>query len=271
MNSSILQRIHDTYEVLFVSHHAQLQALYRNYEKLVKENAPKAQLVPIFNQILSEAVVYFNSEEELLTLLMYDGLDVHTQEHKLLMATLRSFEKQFINGTLHLIEIADLIEIIKSRIESHRLEINMILNHCCVDNDNDFLGDFSVGEELNVHVSIFDVQHRNIDSLLITIHESFNSNIELSDILALLDELIDKLKVHFQHEESLMTRFSYPKLDLHKTDHCYFYAKMIEYKALVKRGALNEKLVEQIRLEINKHILTHDKQYANFFNNIGLY
>lgn len=267
--NDLLRRMHDTYDILFMSHQAQLSSLYRCIHQRLNEEAAKEDVNLILDKILDEAKLYFKSEEEFLSLLLYDSVAQHAVEHNQLLSALKAFQNQYANGSLILLKISDLVDVIQARIDSHRTEMLRVLESCMKENDQ-FLGDFSDGKELHVSVSVFDVQHRNLDFIIDQLQQKIADDKVHQDVATLLMELSEKLSLHFNQEELLMKRYKFPLLDEHKKDHDFFLQKFTDYRASYKKGNIDLKTFLQLRDEINEHILDYDKKYSDFFNELGL-
>ena len=82
--------------------------------------------------------------------------------------------------------------------------------------------------------------------------------------------LFDRLKsyaaAHFNYEEELMLANGYPELDMHKLQHRYFDAQVVELEAaLVSEGEKSAaSLLAFLRDWYFKHILEQDKSYAPY-------
>lgn len=265
------QRIHDAYVNLFTSQQGHLKALTNLLEKEIHEAVPKQELELVLYDILQQLQEHYDSEEEMMKILGYKDIESHIQEHKELMEILRDFETQYINDSL-VISLTDVLEIIKGRFESHLKKMDQIFDQYHIDHYN-FKSQLSESDELSVHVSIFDIQHRNLDFLLDLLQKAINEGEDVNYISRLIFDFIDKLKVHFAHEEKLMRRYNFPQYNEHYIDHQEFLKLAGEIKQNLEHNKLDishAEMFEIIQTRVHDHIIKQDKQYGEFFNNLGI-
>lgn len=265
------QQIHDAYINLFESQHGHLLSLIRVLEKAVNDVAPKLELELELADILQQLQEHYDSEEEMMNLLEYKDIDKHKVEHKDLMLSLRDMETQYKNNKLTL-SLLDLIEIIKTRFESHMKKLNRIFEEYHIEHYH-FNRKLTESNELSVHVSIFDIQHRNIDFLLDLLQKAIEQDEDVHYISRLIYDFIDKLKIHFVHEEKLMRRYNFPQYEEHFNDHQEFLKLAGEIKHNLEHNKLDisqAEMFEIIQTRVHDHIIKQDKQYGEFFNKLGI-
>jgi len=83
---------------------------------------------------------------------------------------------------------------------------------------------------------------------------------------AIFNRLKAYAATHFSFEEELMLSNGYPELDVHKQQHRYFDAQVLELEAaLLSEGEKSaESLLAFLRDWYLKHILEQDKRYAPY-------
>lgn len=265
------QRIHDAYANLFEAQHLHLESLSNLLEKKFKDSAPKMELELEFNEVLQQIQEHFDSEEEMMKMLEYKEIELHIQEHKLLMQYLYDLQSQYKHDTLQL-SILDMLDIISTRMERHTKKMHRILDNYHIDH-YDFKKELNESNEFSVHVSIFDIQHKNIDFLLDLLQKAIEEDEDPTYISRLVYDFIDKLKLHFVHEEKLMRRYSFPLYESHYQDHQEFLKLAGEIKNNLEHKKLDlshTEMFEIIQTRVHDHILKQDKEYGAFFNELGI-
>jgi hemerythrin len=135
------------------------------------------------------------------------------------------------------------------------------------------MGLFLWKPEYSVSVSIFDAQHKKLFALAETLQDAMRAG-KGRDVLArCLDELVAYTKSHFAEEESLMSRCGYNGLAAHKRQHTQLIEKISEFRTQFASGnsMISIEVMDLIRDWIATHILQVDHEYADFFNQQGVY
>jgi hemerythrin len=118
-------------------------------------------------------------------------------------------------------------------------------------------------------VEKLDSQHRRLFEIANEAYELLKNDLRVDkydDIVAILTELRDYTRYHFQTEEEYMMSIGYKKFLSHKAEHADFIAKIDG----VDLGKLDDNQDEYLRTTldficnwITGHILGRDKQYAS--------
>lgn len=254
---------------LFDSQHMHLEVLTALLDKKVKEESSQFEIEVIFDNIVHQLQGHFNSEDEMMKILDYKEINKHSNEHRELISLLCKYEFEFKNNTLDM-SLVDLIRLVSTRIETHIKKLDTILSNYHIEHYN-FSNNLTESNELSVHVSIFDTQHQTIYFLLNLLKSAIMEDEDLSYISRLLFDFMDKLKVHFQHEEKLMRRYNFPLYSEHYNDHQEFLKLANEIKHHIERNTLNvshSDIVEILENRVNDHIIKQDQQYSEFFNSL---
>lgn len=270
MNSTH-QRIHDTYLFLFDGQHAHAYNLMDLMERMIEEAAPKNEISLVLEGLLNQIREHFRSEEEMMALLDFKEEEGHKQEHDELLASLYEFLERYKTNALD-VDLLELLALVKSKFTLHTDGTDKILDSYHVENYN-FSGSLTEAQEMTVHVSIFDIQHKNIDFLIELLEKSLKNGEDKSYIMRLLFDLIEKLKRHFTHEEKLMRQYGFPLYDEHYQDHQEFLKLTAEIKRNFEQGHPEMSAIEMfgiIRTRVEEHIIKQDKQYGDFFNKLGI-
>jgi hemerythrin len=125
--------------------------------------------------------------------------------------------------------------------------------------------------EFSVGVVAFDMQHKRLIAMLNDLHAAMGRG-EAQNILAhLFGELVDYTKTHFQAEERLMERHSFPNLMKHRAEHNELTDRATELQKQFQAGnaTVSVALLGFLRDWLKHHILDTDKQYEHFFVSRG--
>ena len=127
-------------------------------------------------------------------------------------------------------------------------------------------------EELSVNILALDSKHKRLVQLLNDLNDAMTKgqgNAVLSNILT---ELVSYAKTHFKHEEDIMEKHGYPKLDVQKQEHREFMEKVKDVIDKHQRGTtlLSISIFEFLVSWIKNHIMKSDKAYSKFLNEKGV-
>lgn len=89
---------------------------------------------------------------------------------------------------------------------------------------------------------------------------------EIERIIALLNDLSETAKRHFEHEETLMTENSFPGLIFHKRDHDYLLRNLLHFIAALSHGTLpfSNDIGANLRSWLTYHIKKYDDVYLAY-------
>ena len=125
-------------------------------------------------------------------------------------------------------------------------------------------------DEYSVGISVFDVHHNKILTIVSDFYKSLKNN---EDGLAkLLDDVIEYSVYHFNAEEKCFKRFKYPDMDSHIDKHKEFIKKISEMKTRfdVGKEVLSLEMTTFLKDWWVNHINNVDKKYSLFLNKHGL-
>lgn len=260
----MLTRILNTYDVLFTSQHAQLLSMYRQVRSRILDNSSKDELRILFKSVTTEVHRFFSSEEDMLSLILIEGVEDHVLEHKNLLAIIENYQSRYEAGNCLFIKPIDLIEIIESRVNAHYLEAMKIIENCH-ENISKFTFHIPDRKELDVKEFVLEDQHRYINYIVSVIKRREQNGIINQEVATLLFELIERVKKHFVDEEKMMEEFGFPQLERHKNSHVSMMEMIEKYKGFFRAGDLRLEMFEEINKVVIDHIKTEDKKYQEFF------
>ncbi|MBW2966879.1 bacteriohemerythrin [Candidatus Woesearchaeota archaeon] len=118
-------------------------------------------------------------------------------------------------------------------------------------------------DSLSVGVAEIDAQHKKEVEMLDKLYENRD--------IALLKELAEHTKMHFDTEEKYFDKFGYENSEAHKAAHRAFLQRAGEVVKSVEEGnPLTDETMEFIKKWLVNHINLVDKRYTKCFNENGL-
>lgn len=266
--NTLHQNLHEAYRILFASQQAHLLALFRAINHCIDHNESPETITEYLKLVIKNATEHCCAKEELLALTLDEELGLVKAEDLFLI---RSYENK-INKTFSHTDIKNFIEEFQSSMYSCFVESDNILNYFSRYSVLS-LGNFTPGKELSVRISVFDIQHQNIHFLMDNIIKMSRNSKNRTQTLDLIDDLIEKNKLHFDCEEEYMRKYKFPLLDEHLIEHNSFKDQMLRYRDKFSNQtfeASEESLFEIIKIQIENHINDMDKKYTEFFNSLGI-
>ncbi len=127
-------------------------------------------------------------------------------------------------------------------------------------------------EEFSVQVQELDQQHRKLIDIINRLHDAMttgSSNRVMGDVLT---ELIEYTQTHFNTEEQLFRKYTYPGELAHQVEHNQFIEKVNAVKENWQKGkiGLSTDLMIFLKDWLTNHILVTDKKYSAFLNKQGV-
>lgn len=123
-------------------------------------------------------------------------------------------------------------------------------------------------DDYNTGITSIDEQHQNLCDMLNELEKSMNSDNVYQVMGKILKELVEYVKFHFQDEEKVMSRISYPELEEHKRIHKDLVDQIVKILLDMKNGKELEAVELNIFLKkwLLDHILQEDKKISNYFH-----
>lgn len=270
MNNSLTQK-HNVYLNLFAAQQANLSALYRQLEHLVRIHGDILQINATIEELITQTDEYFKAQTEMLVILGHLNINQYKTSHKNLIDEFRNYQLLFKVGKLKM-NLLDLLAKIREKVRDQMKMMERILEKYNIEHIT-YKTELNVDSDLGVHISIFDIEHKNIAFILNMIEEKISNGDSKESIIELLDDLTEKFRLHFAHEERLMTMYKFPLFNAHWEEHKLFINRLTKIrKEIVAQAEPNSSFfdIEELVLEINNHIISSDKLYSSFFNNIGI-
>jgi hemerythrin-like metal-binding protein len=120
--------------------------------------------------------------------------------------------------------------------------------------------------QYSVQIASIDGQHQNLFRLAEELHAAMNAGQGKAALARILDRLVQYTKVHFAHEERLMSLHGYPDLDAHIAEHRALTQKVIDFQAEFEggRALITLQLLHFLKDWLLKHIASSDQRYAPY-------
>jgi len=131
---------------------------------------------------------------------------------------------------------------------------------------------FNWDMKYSVGVKMFDDQHKKLFDIINNLFDAMKEGKSKEILGSILDRLLDYTLTHFKDEENVMAKHNYPALDQQKQQHKIFTDKIASLSADHKAGkmVLSIEISNFLKDWLINHIQGIDRQYSEFFNNIGV-
>ena len=120
-------------------------------------------------------------------------------------------------------------------------------------------------------ISEIDYQHYKIVNYVNELYREYIGRKNKDKLYSLLIELAEFTKNHFAHEQILMKKHKYPKMELHIKEHTNLLGNVGKFIEALnsQKSEINEELLEFLNHWLSHHILEEDMQYAPYFKERG--
>jgi hemerythrin len=115
-------------------------------------------------------------------------------------------------------------------------------------------------------IAKIDYQHETLTDLLNALNEAHRAGKPRDVLLFRLDQLIESVHAHFTDEEALMQEKGYPDFDLHKAEHDFLLAQVLNFREefAADKVGFSESMMDYLRDWLRDHILISDRRMARF-------
>lgn len=121
-------------------------------------------------------------------------------------------------------------------------------------------------EEYSVRNEVIDEEHKKLIILINALYEAIKIGKGNDYVGKILLKLIDYTKIHFAHEEELMTKYHYPLLFKQKTEHKILTQQVADLYIdfLTGKKIPSKELFTFLRNWLIDHIFNFDKELGDF-------
>lgn len=123
---------------------------------------------------------------------------------------------------------------------------------------------------MSVGVELLDNQHKQLLSLMNSLHEQMKKGQGRLSLPLVVKELASYAKVHFGSEERLMKNAQFPDFELHKVQHDLFIQKVANIERQLKENSLavTFETMNFLHKWLVEHIQNTDQQYKPFLKKL---
>jgi hemerythrin len=120
-------------------------------------------------------------------------------------------------------------------------------------------------------IPTIDHQHETLTDLLNALNEAQRAGKSRDVLLFRLEQLIEAVHEHFTDEEALMREKGYPDVDLHKAEHDFLLAQVLNFREeyAAEKAGFSESMMDYLRDWLRDHILISDRRMARFLKGEG--
>lgn len=133
---------------------------------------------------------------------------------------------------------------------------------------------FEWTKEYSVEIPELDGHHQRLFDILNELFELMMAGGATDrQIIRLIDELVEYTHYHFDEEEKIMAKMSYPELSAHRVHHQQFIQKVKEFHTSAENGMaifVATKVATIGTDWLKNHILKEDHQYTEYMKQQGL-
>ena len=124
----------------------------------------------------------------------------------------------------------------------------------------------------SVHVAQLDAQHKHLVGMINGLVEVMKRGSQPDELEALLQDLLEYTRYHFETEEKMMARANFPGLEEHRQKHTAMRAEVgrLLADAGSKNATSSMKLMNFLKSWLVKHIGGTDKLYAPALEKAGI-
>jgi len=126
-------------------------------------------------------------------------------------------------------------------------------------------------ESFSVGVEMLDEHHKYLAKLINQLSDYNACTTSSEQVVDVISELVQYALYHFKHEEELMARHQFPKLDKHSGEHTQFCEVITETSYGATIGIIDiTHLADYLVRWWKNHILHEDMQFKPFFASLGV-
>lgn len=122
-------------------------------------------------------------------------------------------------------------------------------------------------QSYSVGIDEIDEQHKELIALINDLQEALDQSKGNEVISDIINKVVDYTHYHFDHEEKLLEKKSYPDLAEHKKVHAQYRADMQQLKEQFESSDMffKPKLVRKLMMWLRTHIMETDMRYSQHF------
>jgi len=128
-------------------------------------------------------------------------------------------------------------------------------------------------DSYSVGVKEMDDQHKKLVAMVNQLHDAMKAGQASKEAPAILKSLVDYTHYHFEAEEKMLDKATYPGYLNQQKLHKALIAQVMQYQADLgsKSLTIGVKLSEFLKDWLMTHISVEDKKYGKFMNDKGVH
>jgi len=128
-------------------------------------------------------------------------------------------------------------------------------------------------DSYSVGVKEMDDQHKKLVAMVNQLHDAMKAGQASKEAPAILKSLVDYTHYHFEAEEKMLDKATYPGYLNQQKLHKALIAQVVQYQADLgtKSLTIGVKLSEFLKDWLMTHISVEDKKYGKFMNDKGVH
>jgi len=125
---------------------------------------------------------------------------------------------------------------------------------------------FEWNPQYSVNISSIDGQHQNLFRMAGDLHAAMSAGQGKPALVKTLDRLVQYTKVHFAHEERLMSLHRYPDMAAHVAEHRALTKQVVAFQTDFESGKalITIQVLQFLKNWLKHHIAESDQKYAPF-------
>lgn len=126
------------------------------------------------------------------------------------------------------------------------------------------------GQVLSVEVDEIDEDHHKLINIFNILNHSVTEGESPDYLVAVLEELVNCAVWHFSHEERLMLKYGYQRMEEHKAIHRELIksVKELQQRILQADKTMADEDIEFLERWLTEHILTEDMRLGSYLSQI---
>jgi hemerythrin len=130
--------------------------------------------------------------------------------------------------------------------------------------DKDYM--FEWKPQYSVNIASIDGQHQNLFRIAEELYAAMSAGQGKTSLSRILDRLVQYTKVHFAHEERLMTLHAYPDRAAHFLEHRALTKQVMGFQADFESGKalMTVQVLNFLKEWLRHHIAESDQKYAPY-------
>ena len=123
-------------------------------------------------------------------------------------------------------------------------------------------------DHLKLNIPEIDHQHETLISLINQLHEAMLRAADRKTLDGLLSQLLGLTRSHCLYEEQLMSKYDYPRYEVHKSEHNKLIQRLVDLMARCRNGELlfSFAVVVELKAWATVHIEKSDKLLGVYLN-----